>query len=103
MDIREKDDAVPVNPSLKNLLDLYGIELGVNGSSGELIIARVLPYQVQTHGGMLQAGDVVVEMNSERVRSLDDAAAIFRRDRYYLHAMSVVRQGRVFQVRFQNR
>ncbi|MFW5861323.1 MAG: trypsin-like peptidase domain-containing protein [Spirochaetota bacterium] len=91
--LTEKEQYQAMQRVLRYMLSRYGIELDENAASGDVVVSYLSPMGPGYQAG-LHRGDVIISMNGERVRSLDDAIRIYKKSHHRIREISVLRNKR---------
>lgn len=100
MVLRERESYKNISRVLLKLFDRYGIVFEENESGP--VVARLSPDKLDTHGGSLREGDIVVSVNGGRIKTLDDIVRIYSKWDYSISKATVSRDGKIYVIDFRS-
>jgi serine protease Do len=100
MVLRERESYRNISRVLLKLFDQYGIVFEDN--EGGPVVSRLSPDKLDTHGGSLREGDVIISVNGGRIKTLDDIVRIYAKWDYSISKATVSRGGRIYVIDFRS-
>ena len=97
--LREKQIHKNIQRGLKRLFSLYGIEVGENARTGNVVISYLSPMGIAYQNG-LKRGDVVISLNGKNISTLDRFVKVFIKHRYSISKLEVYRDSKLFTIEF---